>query len=371
MRELEAVRRLKRSRQEQRGQAERPRRRPRAGCRALPRHREGHGPPQHRELCAGRTAIAPGENMDTMALFQRRFLQSAFAAAAALAAPALSAPPLVISPDPLQTATTSINPNVMLILDDSGSMLSDYMPDYVVDDHNPTATTAACADAADDNGNLDNTPDACVAGDPPFNSADFNGIYYNPKVFYRPGANPDGTDMKSMTAANTANWTKVNTDPYLSFATTNLATGFPDRVWCTAQADVATSGNCRQNSAYQFPNAAFGFGRTTGGAVKTVSGAPYYYSMQTAQYCQPPAMTNCASGSSINPSVHTQLAAEFCVDAELTNCAAGNNVTAAHKFSGVRWCSDQTTLANCQRKKIGNFIYAKHVGRSEERRVGK
>jgi type IV pilus assembly protein PilY1 len=303
--------------------------------------------------------------MDTMALFQRRFLQAAFAASAALTAlSAHSAPPLTISADPLSTSTTSINPNVMMILDDSGSMLSDYMPDSVNDD-NGAGTTAACADASDDGGGIADSPDPCVAGDPPFASSDFNGIYYNPNVFYRPGANADGTDMLNMNAVNTANFTKVSTDPYLSFATTNLATGYLDRVWCTDPADAATSGNCRQNSAYQFPNFVFTFGRTTGGAVKTVTGAPYYYKMQTAQYCQPPALTNCASGSSINPSVHTQLAPEFCTDSELTSCAAGANVTAAHTFSGVRWCSDQTTLVSCQRKKIGTFLHAKHLGRTQ------
>jgi len=302
--------------------------------------------------------------MDTMALFQRRFLQAAFAASAAIATlPAESAPPLVVSPDPMQTSTTSINPNIMLILDDSGSMGSDYLPDYVNDD-NGTGTTAACADAGDDGSGITDSPDPCVLGDPPYASADFNGVYYNPNIYYRPGANADGTDMTSMTAANTLNYTKVLTDPYLSFATTNLATGYLDRVWCTDPADAATSGNCRQNSAYVFPNFVFQYGRTSGGAVKTVAGAPYYYKMQTAQYCAPPALTNCASGSSINPAVHTQLSPEFCTDSELKTCAAGANVTALHTFSGVRWCSDQTTLANCQRKKLTPFLYAKHLGRT-------
>jgi type IV pilus assembly protein PilY1 len=301
--------------------------------------------------------------MDTMALFRRRFFQATVAAAALAAPVAHPAPPLTISTEPLATSAVSITPNVMLILDDSGSMLRDHMPDYVVDD----GSSAACADHGDDNGadgRINDTFEGCVFGDPPYNSPDLNGIYYNPAIWYRPGANADGTEKTSMTAASTANWTKVLTDPYLSFATTNLATGFPDRVWCTAQADAATSGTCRQNSAYAFPNAQFPFGRTSGGAaVKTVNGAPYYYRMQTAQYCQPSNMSNCASGSAINPAIHTQLAPEFCTDPELKNCAAGNNVTPAHTHFGVRWCSDQTGLSNCQRKKLAPFIYAKHLGR--------
>ena len=305
--------------------------------------------------------------MDTMALFQRRFIHAAFATAAALAAlPAQSAPPLAIATDPLGSSTTSINPNVMLILDDSGSMGWDFLPDYITDDNGgsgATATTAACADAGDDGNGITDNPDPCINGDPPFASPDFNGIYYNPNIYYRPGANADGTDMTNMTAANTTNWTKVPTDPYLSVATSNIANGYPDRVWCTDPADAAASGNCRQNSAYQFPNFVFQYGRTGTGAVKTIGGAPYYYRMQSAQYCAPPALTNCASGASINPAVHTQLSPEFCTDSELKNCAAGNNLTALHTFSGVRWCSDQTTLATCQRKKLPPFLYAKHLGR--------
>jgi type IV pilus assembly protein PilY1 len=328
--------------------------------------------------------------MDTMALFRQRFIQAAVVAAALCAPAAQAAPTLSIPPDPLATPSTSIQPNVMLILDDSGSMGGDILPDYITD-NNDTASisgshprpnsTAACADAGDDDdliqmnytfsGSNNKLPDPCVFGDPPYNSPDFNGVYYNPEIYYRPAANADGTDKTSMTAANTSSWTKVPTDVYLSAATTNIVTGYLDRVWCTSQSDTATSGNCRQNSAYQFPNFVFKYGRTTGGSVKTVTGAPYYYRMQSAQYCQPPAMTNCASGSSINPSIHTQLAPEFCSDIQLRNCAAGATVTnnpTAWPFFGVRWCSDSATLTTCQKAKIfdtktnRNYLFAKHLG---------
>src|SRR6185503_9716748 len=103
---------------------------------------------------------------------------------------------LNIATDPLGTATTSNKPNVMFILDDSGSMGRDSMPDFIDDSHNPTAstpTTAACADTGDDDsGSIGGNPDPCVFGDPPYNSPDLNGIYYNPTIFYRPAANSDG-----------------------------------------------------------------------------------------------------------------------------------------------------------------------------------
>ncbi|MGH6962342.1 MAG: hypothetical protein ACREE7_17815, partial [Dongiaceae bacterium] len=279
---------------------------------------------------------------------------------------------LTIATEPLGTATSSIKPNVMFILDDSGSMGREFMPEYVNDTHSLTVgTTAGCFDSGDDDaGAISGDPDRCAIGDPPFMSPDFNTIYYNPAIYYRPAVNYDGTEKPNQNAATTSNWTSVRTDQYnvenndqLGSAATlfDLATGYPDRVWCTAPADAAAGGNCRQNSAYLFPNFQFPFGRASDGTVKRVTTSPYYYRIQTARYCDA-ALTDCRSGSSISPSTHTVQAVEYCTGSELTNCAVGSGVTPAHVFSGVRWCSDAGTLANCQRKKIGAFIHAKHIG---------
>jgi len=279
---------------------------------------------------------------------------------------------LTIATEPLGTATTSIKPNVMFILDDSGSMAREFMPDYIDDSHSPTVgQTASCFDSGDDDsGAISGNPDRCLVGDPPFMSPDLNTIYYNPAIYYRPAVNFDGTEKPNQNAANTSSWTSVRTDEYnvenkdqvgntTNF--TDLATGYPDRVWCTSTADAAAGGNCRQNSAYIFPNFQFPFGLTGTGSVKRVTTSPYFYRIQTARYCDA-AMTDCRSGSSIVPTTHTVQAVEYCTDADLTNCAVGSGVTAAHIFSGVRWCSDAGTLASCQRKKIGSFIHAKHLG---------
>ena len=308
---------------------------------------------------------------------------------------------LTLATEPLGTATTSIKPNVMFLLDDSGSMYREFMPEYVVAP-TPAAPstlgvlipgTAACFDNGDTGdgeaaGDIAGTINACRPGDPPYNSPDFNTIYYNPAIFYRPAVNYNGVQLPNMNALNTANWTQVVTDAYnvenwhqlvdangdafintvspnetaLAAATeVDLATGYPDRVWCTAPGDVATGGNCRQNSAYTFPNYQFPYGNGTDNVTpKYVNTAPYYYRMQTAQYCLP-AGTDCRSGSAIT-TAHTLQAVEFCTDNELTNCAAGSAVTASHTFSGVRWCSDAGTLQTCQRKKAGSFVHAKHLG---------
>ena len=106
---------------------------------------------------------------------------------------------LTIANEPLGTATTSIVPNVMFILDNSGSMTREFMPDYVEDSHNPSnGVTAACFDAGDDSsGTINGSPDACRVGDPPFMSPDFNTIYYNPGLQYRPALDYDGSQKTS------------------------------------------------------------------------------------------------------------------------------------------------------------------------------
>lgn len=76
-----------------------------------------------------------------------------------------------LSPTPPQD-TVSVPPNIVLMLDDSGSMSSDYMPDW---------------------GYLQST-----ASNDVINSAD-NGTYYNPTVAYLPPPQADGTLYPSYT----------------------------------------------------------------------------------------------------------------------------------------------------------------------------
>ena len=290
---------------------------------------------------------------------------------------------LSISNEPLGAPAGLILPNIMFILDDSGSMDSDYMPEFVNDSEAQNVNqTASCADTGDETGSgntlgaIDGAADPCRFGDPPYNSVEFNEIYYNPGLYYAQGVHADPvtgviTDLPIMNRVNTNNWTQVPVHPYTSqtlrdlvtntdVTIMNLAAGYPDRVWCAAKADSPIA--CRQNTAYQYPDAAFPFGQDTSNNRKYIGGSPYYYHMQTAQYCTTAARTTCVSGSSVVLNTHTFQAPEFCTDRELTNCAAGAAVTSAHTFSGPRWCTDATTLTNCRRKKLGTYVHPKHLG---------
>ena len=99
-----------------------------------------------------------------------------------------------ISTVPLNTysapSSTDVKPNIFFVLDDSGSMDSDYMPDW-----------------------------AQSAPDPQFRNASYNGVFYNPAIRYIPpiavgssGAT-NTTTYPSMTGAGTSTGAGSSTKP--------------------------------------------------------------------------------------------------------------------------------------------------------------
>ena len=278
-----------------------------------------------------------------------------------------------IANEPLSQAASGVRPNIMFILDASGSMAQDYTPDWVTDSQSAkSGTTAGCLDSGDDDsGKITGTPDACEVGDPPYMSPDYNTQYYSPDIYYRPGVDATGADLQTQDKAGTSSWTQVQTDPYgqlqqnqlgNSMTTEDLVNHYPDRVWCTSTSDNPTdTTNCQANAAYTYPD--YKYNRTSSSGAYRY-GSPYYYRMQSAQWCSTATLNvgTCVSGSAADPTVYKYIAPEYCTDSELTNCAAGQAVTAAYTFHGPRWCKDQNTLLNCQRKKIGSYIYPKHLG---------
>jgi type IV pilus assembly protein PilY1 len=101
------------------------------------------------------------------------------------------------------TATTEVKPNVMFVLDDSGSMDWDYMPD----------------DANNFSGNYG------------FPSSQCNGVYYNPAITYSPPVDATGTSYSN------SSFTSAWKDGYnIGSGTTNLSTSFKANSNDTAQA---------------------------------------------------------------------------------------------------------------------------------------
>ena len=309
--------------------------------------------------------------MNTFVLHCKKALACALCVSIAIPAP-LYAAATDIAAGPLAQPASSVKPNMLLILDDSGSMARQFTPDYVSSNSN-AGTVANCFDARDNNNPPTATPRDCFAGDPPAMSPDFNTQYYNPEIRYYPAVNYDGTSKGDMTATATTNWTLVPTDnvssatrnvarkdlhtgnqgsttaenthwdtstPGTPLLTKDLASGFPDRVWCNSTGASATdTAACKTNSSYSYPNDTFGYGRDGSGDRKYKLGAPYYYRINPTEYCTNASLTACVAATSP------------------TNVAGVDyNVPAR-----VRFC-DSTAHTNCQAKRTGTFRYPKFLG---------
>lgn len=196
-------------------------------------------------------------------LFKLRRLPLSLALAISMLLHPVVAAETKLSDIPLaNAATVSILPNIYFILDDSGSMGWDYMPDYV--------NGSYCRGIGS---NLVN----CDPGDPPFYTSSFNRVYYNPMINYTPPINADGSSKTSYTT-----WTSVPRDGYgiQSTSTIDLTANYPERVACKNSNDDPYSTNCKaqiDGTSYSYPNLTY-FN------IKTKNGAPFYYTA-SVEWC--------------------------------------------------------------------------------------
>lgn len=278
-----------------------------------------------------------------------------------------------ISTAPLVTsATSSVLPNVMFILDDSGSMEFDYMPDVVNDNYCKKTTGSydftCCANSATSSGTggapclINNKTDAAPFSyrpQPLFLVGEFNGVAYNPAITYTPPLNADGSSRNSMTSANTSGWTSVKNDAYnvQNTQSTNLLTTYPDMAWCTSVAYT----DCLRNDNYIVPGTVNGKSYTTFYAT-TASGTG---SVATGSPVAPTTATR-----DFGPHYYTIVPGDYCDAANLRNCQS--TPTATFSFPAyVRWCktTSATTSATanpdaggpkCQATKTPTFQYIRY-----------
>ncbi|MFN9488352.1 MAG: pilus assembly protein [Betaproteobacteria bacterium] len=279
-----------------------------------------------------------------------RQLQAAIPALAMLgAALGAHAAATDIASGPLGQPATSVKPNVLLILDDSGSMSLQYTPDNIPSCLSSRDLGFAAVPPVN--------PLSCLSFEPPSRSAQLNTQYYNPRIRYFPAVNYDGSSKGEMNAAATSNWTAVPTDnvstttdnsgrvgpnwnSWVNVSTFNLASGFPDQVYCTSPtADVNDTSVCKSNSSYTYPNVEFGFRAEVSGTPKLKLGAPYYYEI---------------------------LATEFCTNISLTNCVSAQAPTVVGGVTydvpaPVRYC-DSVNLTNCRARYDSTFRFPKYLG---------
>ncbi len=144
---------------------------------------------------------------------------------------------VTISSVPLATSSgANILPNLLFTLDGSGSMGWDYLPDYVNDTQKCMTNSAGGT--------------TCSYGDPPWQTGGatgFNGVAYDPRVYYRPGVDWLGNTVLNWTATTKTTSSPLPTtalvaDAYLGGSTINLTSGITDRRYCNANSVCKRNG---------------------------------------------------------------------------------------------------------------------------------
>ncbi|MCR4331852.1 MAG: hypothetical protein NUV34_03985, partial [Sulfuricaulis sp.] len=136
-------------------------------------------------------------NLEINTISRSRLLAVALAASLVSPLQALAGS-VALATAPLATSSTStVKPNVMFILDDSGSMSWDYLPDWA-SDKNPLTST-----------NYTSIPEL-------FRNNGFNGVAYNPAITYTPPVlyKADGTLDTTTYPDIPSPWTAVKYDAY-------------------------------------------------------------------------------------------------------------------------------------------------------------
>lgn len=265
--------------------------------------------------------------MKTQSLPPRNRIACALAGMLAACAPfAGLAAPTDIAQAPLGTApTVTVLPNLMYILDDSGSMARDHMPDQVNDSTScKNCSTSTCSVGGR----------SCSAGHPPYYASAFNTVYYNPQVTYRPGVNSVGASLGN------ASPTAARNDPYISGSgTRNLVTNWTEIYWCTTSSPSGSQLNdpnvCRRNGIHT-PNP-FVYKALT-------SGTDFSGGLPTTSFRHPVAVNS-------NPHYYDITPREHCTDETLATCVLSSTPTtvAGVTYSVpalVRWCTTEADAAD-------------------------
>ena len=211
-----------------------------------------------------------------------------------------------ISTEPLNTysasGSTDVKPNVLFILDDSGSMDWDFMPDW------------ACSGFSIRENQCDFNGQHTRSGRHEFlfkNSA-YNGVYYNPAVAYKPPVAMDADGVKDLAK-------------YPSMKGVSTTTGGNGDA-----TEEAPNWKAVKRDAYGVQSTA----ETTSDLQTDASNPPIYYTIVPGEYCKEPTLKNCKTASSAD--------------------TVSGHIYPAY----VRWC-DSEALTNCQGAFSDTFRWAR------------
>lgn len=151
-----------------------------------------------------------------------------FVAACMVAQPAFAGV-VTISNTPLGSeASGGILPNLLFVLDDSGSMAWDYNPDFVNDNNTCMSTS--------------NGQTACQRGAPPFEAGGthgFNQVGYDPDFTYQPGLDSSGQPIINPPSGALYPATSLTPNAYLGGTAVNIQTGMTDMQFCNSASPAA------------------------------------------------------------------------------------------------------------------------------------
>jgi type IV pilus assembly protein PilY1 len=171
----------------------------------------------------------------------------AYSLALSIAAQPAFAAPVAISSTPLATSGgSSILANLLFVLDDSGSMNYDYLPDNV----NATRQCMTRSSGSDD----------CNRGDTPYEAGGqngSNGAAYDPNFHYKPALNPDATNV-----LGSIDLTAVPNDAFgaQSTSNTNVTNGITEARFCNSNNVCKRNGAVDANPATTLVSGTDGFG---------------------------------------------------------------------------------------------------------------
>ena len=291
--------------------------------------------------------------------------------------PVAQAATVTLATAPLANSTTSVvRPNIMYVLDDSGSMFFDYTPDYIDGCsgggcnfywHSGVSAGGGSPPPGGMCWGVSGSPASILGADQavqcnqaynvPWATSAINYQYYNPAVRYQIPLQANGTTYPaSLSAPATATGVSGSgsgsyKDVFIGGAPTINLTGnnFTHQVWCKTSAatptaaDPTSGGNCRENldtsdSTNLWPSNVFS-------VAKTYNGPPFYFNMLPFEYC-------------------TDSGLKTCVVSPVATVISGVAYSVPSIF---RWCASYTpatsTFSGCQRDRDATHFVPNYLGR--------
>ncbi|MGH6610985.1 MAG: hypothetical protein ACRECQ_12095, partial [Burkholderiaceae bacterium] len=263
---------------------------------------------------------------------------------------AAHAVPTDIASNPLtHSVSTQVKPNIMFIVDDSGSMASRYMPDFL--DGSKIDKTRC------NNSSCSSTTTNGIEGNPPWYASQFNTIYYNPQITYFPAINADGTLKQSFGSP----WTSVRINGFVGTSTINLVSNYPEVVYCLDdEDDPYDTSRCRRNgintanpfqynstSANGFPN---GTSSSSYRYPRVRGGNPFYYNILPREHCLTADLRDCTLSSTPTGSYVHPAPVRYC-----QNSSDANNNNAISGVASGRPRCRRTYTTNHTWPRYGRF----------------